>query len=353
MATLQDRAVTEIIMSEQSVLAFESGMERRFRSMEAAILSIILSFISRHGEAGVVPFAVLRRAITAQEMNSFKASISEWITQMDENLNTKAWNRFKKSLELLLKRKRITYMEMLQAQMEYEVRTTYEKERLAFTPLAGLNILAAFLLRAYDTAQVKRTGIIYRDITDAEIQTIYTSYWKDISVDGNYLTRSAAAEQRAVDAFDTILPQSIAAARTAKGVEDVVAKKAKSLIDHEKALLRSETNELVNEADLLLYKIMELQKYRYVAILDEVTTDICRNLNGQVFLVSQATVNVNYPPLHANCRSTTEAVLEDYRPKLEELLTVSRSETIEEFIEKHAPEHRREELLEFFRKYYG
>jgi uncharacterized protein with gpF-like domain len=50
--------------------------------------------------------------------------------------------------------------------------------------------------------------------------------------------------------------------------------------------------------------------------LDSRTSEICRELNGKRFKLSEAEVGVNYPPMHPNCRSTTQLVLdEEYKQK--------------------------------------
>ena len=82
-------------------------------------------------------------------------------------------------------------------------------------------------------------------------------------------------------------------------------KSAKITKNSSKRLIRSESNYMLNQGSLLGYKELNVKKYRYEAFLDNRTSEICRSLDGQVFLVKNATVNVNYPPMHPNCRSTT------------------------------------------------
>ena len=51
-------------------------------------------------------------------------------------------------------------------------------------------------------------------------------------------------------------------------------------------------------------------KYQYDAFLDDRTSKICRELNNKTFLISEAEIGVNFPPMHPNCRSTC-VLLED------------------------------------------
>ena len=48
----------------------------------------------------------------------------------------------------------------------------------------------------------------------------------------------------------------------------------------------------------------DVKEYRYTAILDNRTSEICRGLHGMIFKVKDIEVGVNYPPMHRYCRSS-------------------------------------------------
>lgn len=54
-----------------------------------------------------------------------------------------------------------------------------------------------------------------------------------------------------------------------------------------------------------------LDEYKYIAVMDSKTTDICRGLNGKVFKLEHKEVGVNFPPMHTYCRSTFNIVIPD------------------------------------------
>jgi SPP1 gp7 family putative phage head morphogenesis protein len=85
-------------------------------------------------------------------------------------------------------------------------------------------------------------------------------------------------------------------------------------------LIRTETNYFQNQGELQSYKDEGIEFYKYEAVLDNRTSDICEHLNGHNFKVEDATVGENYPPMHPNCRSTT--------------LVLFRNEALEEGYEK-------------------
>lgn len=58
-------------------------------------------------------------------------------------------------------------------------------------------------------------------------------------------------------------------------------------------------------------KELGLEYYKYDAFLDGRTSDICRELDGKRFKISEMQIGVNAPPMHPNCRSTTQLVLDE------------------------------------------
>lgn len=63
-----------------------------------------------------------------------------------------------------------------------------------------------------------------------------------------------------------------------------------------------------------------LEYYKYDAFLDSRTSEICRELDGKRFKVSEMQIGVNAPPLHPSCRSTTQIILDnDIKEPVKEL----------------------------------
>ena len=78
-------------------------------------------------------------------------------------------------------------------------------------------------------------------------------------------------------------------------------------------LVRTETNYAMNQGHLKGYEDSGVvEKYEFLAAIDSRTSKLCKNQNGKVYKLSDATVGVNFPPLHPHCRSTVIPVLEDW-----------------------------------------
>ena len=75
-------------------------------------------------------------------------------------------------------------------------------------------------------------------------------------------------------------------------------------------LIRTEVNYFANQGEFESYKEAGIERYQYLATLDKVTSQICRDLDNETFPLADAVVGYNYPPMHPFCRSTTIAVID-------------------------------------------
>lgn len=69
-------------------------------------------------------------------------------------------------------------------------------------------------------------------------------------------------------------------------------------------IARTETVRLANQGLKNMYLDNDITSYRYLAALDDRTSDTCNSLNGQVFLTKDGIPGVNMPPMHPMCRSS-------------------------------------------------
>lgn len=118
-------------------------------------------------------------------------------------------------------------------------------------------------------------------------------------------------------------------------------------------LLRTETNFFANEAEMLSYEELDIEKYRFIATLDNRTCKHCAELDNKDFNVKNRQSGKNYPPMHPNDRCTTVPVFDD--KVTEELerkarnengkpILVSQNMTYKDWTMQYAPEQ--------YKKYY-
>lgn len=96
---------------------------------------------------------------------------------------------------------------------------------------------------------------------------------------------------------------------------DLIEKQTKREINYKPARLDdkfygqidNEVTYLVNQERVQIFKYYGITKVQFKALIDERTTEECREMNGKVFNIDDLVLGENLPPLHYNCRSIIEA----------------------------------------------
>ena len=80
-------------------------------------------------------------------------------------------------------------------------------------------------------------------------------------------------------------------------------------------LVRTETAYVKSQADVEVYKKLDIEEYEILVTLDNRTSSICREKDGKHYPIDDIKVGVNYPPFHSNCRTTTIRYKKDKKGK--------------------------------------
>jgi SPP1 gp7 family putative phage head morphogenesis protein len=71
----------------------------------------------------------------------------------------------------------------------------------------------------------------------------------------------------------------------------------------------TETTHATADSLLSMMREYNYEKFEYLAIIDDKTTEICRDTDGEIFHITEAQFGINLPPLHVNCRSTIRPII--------------------------------------------
>lgn len=345
MATLEEYAVAEVLSGEKSVIDFEQELSAMFDVSMFEIISIIRALFQRYAIDGRVSFATLRRYLTAKDWATFSNVIKSW--KRDE-----ISEGFRRELDRLLQRKKVSVLDELNYSVQHSIDKRATRESRLFLTLLGINIVAAYYTRLWGIGKAGAYGVKLSSIDDSTVRELALARWQATSNYDNFEGRIEAAAELLVQEYEFMYRQAIASSTKSATLESLVSARMNKALSRERSLVRTEMSRAMSAADVQAYKDAGIDSYRYVAILDNRTTEICWSLHGKEFKVSQAQEQVNLPPMHVNCRSSTEPVY-DYEETEEELTKVSRTQTLEQFIEENYEGEYLDEVLDFVASYHS
>lgn len=347
----EERMTNMILESERSVLDYEKLLLEAYDYALVQIRKEIESFFQRYAKDNKIPYAEARRRLDAAEKKDFQSLLREWYKLAQENGMSAEYKQY---LQELGKRVYITRLESLEASIRYQIEQLKTNQYKWMTDLMDINYVAGYYSSYYTVAQGLEVSVNFATVDKLSIEKAVRERW-----DGrNYSDSVWTDKDKLIKTISTILPRSFSTGENSRTLGDMIAKEMGVSKNRGRALARTEINHLCNQASLSVYKMCGIEQYQFLATLDMRTSDICRKMDSTIHKVTQAKVNVNFPPMHVNCRSTTIPYFEDddtldriARDENGKNIKVPRRMTQEQWIKQYAPEDHQERLLRFRKKF--
>ena len=246
-------------------------------------------------------------------------------------------------------------MEYLQAYLRHDIEMLFYKvENKLFDKFSDVYTYSYYMSN-YNLLQTLAIPGTMLELDDNDIKNaVYSKY-----ANTSFKLSLAGNKVKLINDVETSVPQGFARGFNINKLNDIVNSKLAISRNRNIALTRTETDYLCNKANLEQYKEFGIEKYEYLATLDMRTSDMCRDMDGYIGLVSQAEQGVNFPPLHVNCRSTTVPHIENLQNFGDRVaknakgktFTVSRRLSQEQYIKRYVPKEYQDKLLQFKNSY--
>ena len=155
----------------------------------------------------------------------------------------------------------------------------------------------------------QQTGLAYSfsDLPETEIKRLQGLKWTGEAYSDRIWSNTGALASSVKDE----LLVSLMTGRSVRDTSQAIAERFEVGQNKARRLIRTESAFFHNQMELLSYEDAEITKYKFVAVLDRRTSEICQEHDNKVYDTDKAVPGVNYPPLHPWCRSTTIAHYED------------------------------------------
>ena len=273
---------------EKSFKSVNTSITFSEKKFEKELEAFIALFFSTFSTNDVIDYSTARRYIDRETLQSLK-SLSD----------DKKWAKpkYREFLNSILKKVRVSRIEYMQAncisKFEYMITNVYDKIMSNFIENTRTNIL--------EDVEFLSEGDL--GITDEQLNSLSKEIANMKTPYGSPRMQVEAIRNSYYQFIDTFIPQAFARKLTKEQILNEIRKNSVKIKNRLHTLVKSMGNYQFNYVLKYVMNQLGIDSYEFCAILDDVTSTICKELNGQTFKVSQAQVGVNYPPMHPNCRS--------------------------------------------------
>lgn len=217
---------------------------------------------------------------------------------------------------------RIQRLQELQTQIDLVMQQVYKQEQAIATAHYIQLAEEAYNRSVFDIQQRIGFGFSFSHIDQKQVDKVLKSKWSGVNYSERIWRNTRALAQEVKEA----LLVNLITGRTERETAEMLTKKFAGGSSKARRLIRTESCYLSNQLEMESYKECGIENYQYLATLDLRTSEICRELDGKVFLVKEQQPGKNCPPMHPWCRSTTiasigEKVLEGMKRRARDPVT--------------------------------
>lgn len=256
------------------------------------------------------------KLLKGDEYKVWKKDLHDYMKEYNKLLKTAPLEAKKLYLEIetLAARSRMSHLDSLKVQVDMEmVKLIFGVEDSAQNALTS--VYRDTFLEV--TKDLGINAIVSRD----KIKTVLDRPWSGANFSERLWSNTDKLAQTVKQEIVNGMIQGINLKTMTKRVSERFETAKKNDVER---LLRTEVNYTLNQATLDGYKEAGIEKYEFSATLDSRTSQICSELNGEIFEIKKIAVGLNYPPMHPRCRSTTipiidyESLIKQGREEIEE-----------------------------------
>lgn len=281
-------------------------MEAKYNTAIRNIEGEIQLFYQRFADNEGLKLADAKKLLNSDERKAFQMELDEYIQKGMENGISEDWS---KQLESASDIYRMDRLKMLQMQMREQVEELAGYKQQALDKTLGEINTEGYYRNIFEIQQMQGYGEAFTILDTNRINKILSKPWTYDSM--SYSDKIWKNKDTLSYVLDKALTQGIVRGDTPGKIADIISKKIGVELNNAKRLVLTESAAFSAMSAKDSYNELDVERFEYMATLDERTCETCGPMDGKVFKIPEYDIGVTVPPLHPNCRCTTVPYFND------------------------------------------
>jgi len=259
------------------------------------------TFILKYGQKHGMTYNQAAAYLSKKEMQEWKKTLAEYVAEIKNASDNLQKGQLTARLDALSTNSSIRRLDALIGEIECILTgLCSDTEREAHKELGEL-FKDSYYKKVYDIQS--RAGRInqFAHLDEKTVEDILSYPWSGANFSDRVWKNKDILAFNLRETLTSGFIQGKSRTQMAKEMSDEMGKGFSAV----ETLIRTESSWLHGAADQRAYDVANIERYEFMATLDNRTSKQCADLDGKDFPVSEAQVGVNYPPMHPRCRSTT------------------------------------------------
>ncbi|WP_443863993.1 minor capsid protein [Fusobacterium ulcerans] len=297
----QERFLEEEERINKDARAYAKRIEQQYDIALRNIERDITDWYGRIAKNNNVSLLEAKRMLSTKELAEFKWNVNEYIKAGETNAVSPIWM---KELENASARVHISRLEALKIQIQSEIEGIYGIKDKEMQNYLVRTYGETYYHTAYEIQ--KGNGVGWSLLNKLDTNKVNTIIHKPWAADGkNFSERIWEDKTKLINTLHTGLTQNFIRGEALDKLISSITKEFNIKKSAAARLVMTESAAYSSQAREKSFKSIGVKKYEIVATLDNKTSEICQNLDGEVFEMKDYQVGVTAPPFHVWCRTTT------------------------------------------------
>ena len=281
-----------------------------YAAVMASIEKDINDFYMRFAQENNITFQETKQLLTSEQRQQFQMELKDYIAQGQQANLSPEWLHILENASTV---HRITRLQAIQFQLRQQVELLEAKKVSEITSLLKNIFQENYYRTAYEIQRGTGVGSAFSKISTKHIEKVLAKPW---APDGKNFSERIWGQDRTnlVYQLETRFTQGVI---RGDAPQRIIADMKKSLNSSQyatKRLVLTESAFISATSRKESLKMLGVEEYKVIATLEINTCEVCRALDGKVFLLKDFKIGTNAHPFHPGCRC-------DEVPKIDEKYT--------------------------------
>lgn len=266
------------------------------KEIEAQISTWYMRFAKNNG----ISMHEAKQALAGSDLAEFKWTVQDYIKYGEENALNGLWMQ---QLENASAKWHVTKLEALQLQNQATIEALFGKQYQSLSGALGSVYQGSYYHSCYEVQKAFEMGWNVAALDDNKLSAILSTPWtKDGST---FSDRLWTNKQKLIQETQNTLTQGIMTGKAPdKMIKEIQAKMNTSRANAGR-LVMTESAAMSAMGQKDAFGELGVEEFQIVETLDHVTCEVCAEMDGQHFPMSDYEIGVTVPPFHPWCRGCT------------------------------------------------
>ena len=291
----QKREAYKLKKGLKDLKKIEKELVKEYKEAMNNIGKEISNLFYKYADDNNLSYKDAQKFLNGKEYKEFKYDLKTYIKLIEEYAD----DELLLELNTLSMKSRISRLEEMFYQCGKYINEVYESTNKRLQIAYSSTIKDNYYQTIYDIHKAIGVGASFSYIDNDMIKEILSFPWSGRHYSQRLWSNRTKLKNVMVEELTQMLIQG-------KGVKEASKALSKRLdVDLKNCirLIHTEHSYFMGEATAKAYEEMNIDKYQFLATLDNRTSEICQKLDGKVFDLKDRVVGVNASPMHPRCRS--------------------------------------------------